>query len=234
VTYIDAILVTHDQSNAFIGHGKEAANLSTMTMPAWVSELEDKPAPMPLLLVQSFVNTLDRDNDTDRLATDDDARAWLTEAGLLEARAAARTSGDGLNLARQVRESIRALIGHGETELSPAELGPLDSLLALAQPPLDITPDGRVRLCAGPADRLADALVILLLIIRDAQTDGSWDRLKLCADPDCRWAFYDRSHSRRGQWCDMASCGNKIKNRNLRARRAQQSASFPAGPKTLH
>ena len=53
--------------------------------------------------------------------------------------------------------------------------------------------------------------------------DGSWGRMKLCGNPDCLWAFYDRSHSRRGAWCEMASCGNKLKNRNLRARRAQAS-----------
>jgi predicted RNA-binding Zn ribbon-like protein len=195
----------------------------TGTLPSWVPDDEDKPAPVPLLLVQSFVNTLDRDRDTDRLASDDDARAWLTEAGLLSESGAARTTGDGLSLARQVRESIRALIGHHAldgAELGAAEIGPLNTLLALAQPPLDVTPDGQVRLCHGPADRLADALVILLLIIRDAQADGTWDRLKLCSNPDCRWAFYDRSHSRRGQWCDMTTCGNRIKNRNLRARRA--------------
>jgi predicted RNA-binding Zn ribbon-like protein len=193
------------------------------TLPSWVPDIEDKPAPMPLLLVQSFVNTLDRDNDTDGLASDDDARAWLTEAELLSAGGAARTSGDGLDLARQVRESIRALIGRGP--LDTAELGPLNALLAVAQLPLDVTPDGQVRLCHGPADRLADALVILLLIIRDAQADGTWDRLKLCSNPDCRWAFYDRSHSRRGQWCDMTTCGNRIKNRNLRARRAHPAAT---------
>jgi predicted RNA-binding Zn ribbon-like protein len=193
------------------------------TLPGWVPDIEEKPAPMPLLLVQSFVNTWDWADDTDRLSSDDDARAWLTAAGLLSASGAARTSGDGLQLARQVRESIRALIGHGPQdteELGAAELGPLNALLALAQPPLDVTPDGQVRLGHGPADRLADALVILLLIVRDAQADGTWDRLKLCSNPDCRWAFYDRSHSRRGQWCDMTTCGNRIKNRNLRARRA--------------
>ena len=31
--------------------------LDVMTMPSWVSGEESKPAPMPLLLVQSFVNT---------------------------------------------------------------------------------------------------------------------------------------------------------------------------------
>ena len=37
-------------------------------------------------------------------------------------------------------------------------------------------------------------------------------------NPDCRWAFYDRSHSGAGAWCDMATCGNRIKNRRLRQR----------------
>jgi predicted RNA-binding Zn ribbon-like protein len=59
-----------------------------------------------------------------------------------------------------------------------------------------------------------------LLIIRDARHGGTWARLKACSNRDCRWAFYDRSHTRRGAWCDMAVCGNLIKVRNLRARRA--------------
>jgi predicted RNA-binding Zn ribbon-like protein len=185
-----------------------------MTLPAWVPEIEDKPAPMPLLLVQSFVNTLDRDNRTDELAEPGPAAAWLAKAGLIP-DAAALTPGD-LELAREARESIRALIGR--EPLTPGQRKPLDTVLAQAQPPLDISADGRVLLCAEPADKLADGLVRLLLIIRDAQADGSWDRLKLCGNPDCRWAFYDRSHSRRGQWCDMTTCGNRIKNRNLRAR----------------
>jgi predicted RNA-binding Zn ribbon-like protein len=190
-----------------------------MTMPSWVPEIEDKPAPMPLLLVQSFVNTLDRDLGTDMLAKDDDARAWLVESGLLTREAADGATASDLDLARQARESIRALIGRDR--LTAEELAPLESVLAVAQPPLDITPDGQILLCAGPADRLVDALVILLIVIRDAKADGTWDRLKLCGNPDCRWAFYDRTHSRRGMWCDMATCGNRIKNRNLRARQRQ-------------
>ena len=90
-----------------------------------------------------------------------------------------------------------------------------------ARPRLEVTPDGQVRLGPEiPAQRLADGLAGLLLTIRDAQADGSWDRMKLCGNPDCLRAFYDRSHSRRGAWCDMASCGNRLKNRNLRARRS--------------
>jgi predicted RNA-binding Zn ribbon-like protein len=52
----------------------------------------------------------------------------------------------------------------------------------------------------------------------------------VCANDECRWAFYDRSHSRRGAWCDMATCGNLIKNRNLRARQGGRTAGRRAGP----
>jgi predicted RNA-binding Zn ribbon-like protein len=106
--------------------------------------------------------------------------------------------------------------------LTEAELRPLEQVTKQAQPRLEVTADGQVRLGAtAPVQRVADGLAGLLLTIRDAQADGSWDRLKLCGNPDCRWAFYDRSHSRRGAWCEMASCGNRLKNRNLRARRAR-------------
>ena len=56
--------------------------LVSMTMPSWVSGEESKPAPMPLLLVQSFVNTWDGDHGSDLLLDPAAAGAWLTEAGL--------------------------------------------------------------------------------------------------------------------------------------------------------
>ena len=207
------------------------ATLNGMTLPSWASHVEDKLAPMPLLLVQAFVDTLDRDLGTDVFAHADEARAWLAGAGL-RVPDPDRPDSDfaaDLQLAREARESIRALIGRntGDEPLTDGELAPLEKVLAQAQPRLDLSADGRVRLGPDPstlpARALADGLMELLLIVRDAQAGGTWDRLKLCGNPDCRWAFYDRSHSRRGAWCDMASCGNRVKNRNLRARRAQLS-----------
>ncbi len=55
----------------------------------------------------------------------------------------------------------------------------------------EVAADAQVRLGPGTALRLADGLAGLLLTIRDAQADDTWDRLKLCGNPDCRWAFYD-------------------------------------------
>lgn len=66
----------------------------------------------------------------------------------------------------------------------------------------------------------------LLVIIRDSQHEGTWRRLKTCQNVDCTWAFYDRSHAGRGAWCDMAVCGNRIKNRNLRARKSNLSTDL--------
>ena len=206
-----------------------AVTLNGMTLPSWASHVEDKLAPMPLLLVQAFVDTVDQDLGTDIFADPDRARAWLADAGLRlpEPQNPGRPEPgftDDLALAREARESIRALVGRntGNEPLAPDDLAPLEKILGQAQPRLAVDADGLVRLGPTlPARALTDGLLGLLLIIRDAQADGSWDRLKLCSNPDCRWAFYDRSHSRRGAWCDMASCGNRLKNRNLRARRAQ-------------
>lgn len=46
-----------------------------------------------------------------------------------------------------------------------------------------------------------------------AQLESRWERLKICASDECRWAFYDSSRNRRGTWCQMEACGNRIKNR---------------------
>jgi predicted RNA-binding Zn ribbon-like protein len=199
-----------------------AASLSGMTLPSWASHLESKLAPPPLLLVQAFVDTLDLDLRTDVLAHSDEARAWLADAGLRQEDQPGFDT--DLRLAREARESLRAMIGRntGGPPLTEAELRPLEQVTSQAAPRLEVIADGRVGLGTGDgAGRLADGLAGLLLAVRDAQADGSWDRLKLCGNPDCRWAFYDGSRSHQGAWCEMASCGNRLKNRNLRARRAQ-------------
>lgn len=211
------------------------ASLIGVTLPSWASHLEHKLASPPLLLVQAFANTLDLELGTDVLAHAGEARAWLADAGLrnpdrLDPGQPDPDLAADLRLAREVRESLRAMIAHNTDgkPLSEAELRPLEVVTTHAQPRLEVTADGQVRLGAtAPAQRVADGLAGLLLTIRDAQASGSWDRLKLCGNQDCRWAFYDRSHSRRGAWCEMASCGNRLKNRNLRARRAHAGSVQP-------
>src|ERR1700722_4519402 len=192
--------------------------LVSMTMPSWVSGEESKPAPMPLLLVQSFVNTWDGDHGSDLLLDPATAGAWLTEAGLWVA--ARRPDPAELHRARAVREGIRALLAanSGGPVPAPGDLEPLRAVADAARPALRVDENGQVGLGVEPADEPDAGLLALLLVIRDAQRDGTWQRLKACGNPDCRWAFYDRSHGQVGAWCDMATCGNRIKNRRLRQR----------------
>jgi predicted RNA-binding Zn ribbon-like protein len=201
-----------------------------MTLPPWVpgDEHDWRPAPEPLLLVQAFVNTRDLDLGTDLLAEAEPGNDWLRLSGLLASGATAGP--DDLRAARDVRACIRALITHngGGPEPADRDLDPLHALTRSSRPRLVIGRAGRVQIEPGPEGRVGDGLVRLLVIIRDAQRDGTWPRLKACGNAECGWAFYDRSHSRRGAWCDMASCGNLIKNRNLRARRSGRAGRVPA------
>lgn len=184
----------------------------------WYGDVEAKPAPDPLRRVQAFINTLDRESGQDRLADPADAADWLTAQRLLDPGAVPSRS--DLDTLVAVREGLRALVIHNTGGSAP-DAGALEPLrrLAAAVPArvrvgeagdLVVAPDG-----AGVSGRLLS----LLLIVNDAQRDGSWAQLKACANEDCRWVFYDRSRNHGGTWCDMASCGNKLKNRDFRARR---------------
>jgi predicted RNA-binding Zn ribbon-like protein len=167
----------------------------------WTGDNEERPAPVPLDRVQSLVNTIDIEIKQDRLADPVDARPWLVDNNLLTP--VADLSAADLQLVRAVREALRAM---------------LRSVADGASARADLGEDGEVRLTAG-GDSVRDRLLALLLIIRDAQRDGSWARLKACANDECRWAFYDRARNHGGTWCDMAACGNRLKNREFRARR---------------
>jgi len=47
---------------------------------------------------------------------------------------------------------------------------------------------------------------------------GETARIKVCQNPECRWAFYDESKNRKRRWCDPAICGNRDKVRRFRSR----------------
>jgi len=193
-----------------------------MTPIQWSGEEESKPAPGPLRRVQAFINTLDRESGQDRLSTEADARTWLLEYDLLAP--GATPAADDLRLLAGVREGLRALVVHNSGGPAPdgtasaALRGITETSVARAF----VDPNGRV-VVVPDGDSVSSRLLSLLLIIRDAQVDGSWTHMKACANEDCRWVFYDRSRNHGGTWCDMATCGNKLKNRDFRARRKRRA-----------
>jgi predicted RNA-binding Zn ribbon-like protein len=186
--------------------------------PSWSVPEETKPAPRPLLLVQAFINTWDAERGTDVFLDPASARDWLTRAGMWSERNSPEPA--ELFLARNVREDLRALLAVNNGGPPPAsdDLRTLQALIQASPLRMEIEPGGQITLGPESDSRLETQLARLLVVIRDAQREGTWMRLKACHNPECRWAFYDRSHSHRGTWCDMAVCGNRIKNRRLRER----------------
>src|SRR5690242_11813040 len=108
-------------------------------LPTWYPGTENKPAPMPLLRVQGFINTLDIEDGTDLLFLPAVARDWLVDAGLLRAGAAEPTASD-LELARAARESIRALAA----DSADASLASLRQVTAAHCARLTVGDDGAV------------------------------------------------------------------------------------------
>jgi predicted RNA-binding Zn ribbon-like protein len=184
----------------------------------WLEDEETKPAPEPLRRVQALINTLDLESGLDRLASAGDAAPWLVANGLLDS-GGTPTDDDLLTLIG-VREGLRALVIQNTDGLQPdpAVTAPLREIAEGQPVRAVIADDGAVRL-VPVGDSVRARLLALLVIVADAQHDGTWAHLKACANDGCLWAFYDRSRNHGGTWCDMATCGNKLKNRDFRARR---------------
>jgi predicted RNA-binding Zn ribbon-like protein len=62
-----------------------------------------------------------------------------------------------------------------------------------------------------PLWKLAQAASDLLV-----STDA--ERIIVCGDPTCRWLFLDLSKNHTRRWCDMKTCGNRMKARRYQAR----------------
>lgn len=183
----------------------------------WLGDAETKPAPEPLARIQALVNTLELPSGADRLADPSAAVPWLRAHGWL-ADGDRPTPGQ-LEHVRRVREALRALLVHntGGPPPQPEHHAELRALTEAATARVKLASDGQIELSAA-GDSVRERLLELLLVMRDAQRDGTWTRLKACANADCRWAFYDRSRNHGGTWCVMSECGNKLKNREFRAR----------------
>jgi hypothetical protein len=175
------------------------------------------PAPAGLALVQDLVNTrpvapygvrdlLGTVADAQRF-TAEVARAWKSHSGA-DGGPGRITSADLVALRRLRRDVERALSGDEHLETGTAarlEIG----RAGVAR----VQPTGR------GARWLAGAVWAEVLL---AQHDGRWERLKVCRNPACPCAFYDRSRNNSRVWHDVRTCGNVA---NLRASRARRKAA---------
>jgi predicted RNA-binding Zn ribbon-like protein len=177
------------------------------------------PAPGSLESVRAFINTMDIENGTDEISSPPALGAWLAEHGLI-ARGR-RVTGQDHVLAVELREALRDLLEANTDDLVPPDATARLDRIAMSVP-LRVVFTGQPRLEPEPAGP-APALGRILANVYDAMSDGSWQRLKVCRNDECRWAFYDSSRNRSSAWCSMAVCGNRMKGRAFRRRQRAEA-----------
>lgn len=170
-----------------------------------------KPAPGPLEIVQAFVNTKDLKHKTDELSNPWELSQWLASRQLLPE--ATHLTKIDRRRALDVREGLRALLAaHAGLKLDAGAVARLAEAVRGARLEISVEADGTIRLDPASAG-LTDAFSVLLARISESQLLGTWPRLKVCANRECRAAFYDTRDV--GKWC-CRLCGDLMRSRAYR------------------
>jgi predicted RNA-binding Zn ribbon-like protein len=179
-----------------------------------------------------FVNTVGyrgrEDGRDERLPDYAALAAWAERVGILEAPEAARARAAALAdparaeavvaEARALREAIARLF-QGRPRADDLDL--VNGFLAQA-PRAGLMRQGAGFGWGTDADPLRAPLWPVLWNAADLMTGAERDRVRCCADPECRWMFLDTARNRPRLWCSMDDCGNRAKARRhyQRAKRA--------------
>lgn len=178
----------------------------------------------PADLLRDFVNTYDVEGDADELASPAELSVWLRERGLIGE--ADRACDEDLATAAQLREGLRLALRHNHDGGPYAIPEGLEA--ALAALPVRVTLTAGTPALEPVASGVAGGLARIAAMIPAAHADGTWPRLKVCAESTCQWAFIDSSKNRSRSWCSMRVCGNRTKTRAYRARRQAEGTPRPS------
>lgn len=154
----------------------------------------------------------------ERLREPADLGRWLLGAGLVAAPPP--VTARELARARALREAIYRL-AHPATRASPApaDIALLNEVAGRPNPRPELQPTARE--AELRADRPVEAA--LSAIARDAidlLCGPGLERVRECAAPDCALLFQDLSRPGRRRWCSMEGCGNRVKTKRYRGKRA--------------
>jgi predicted RNA-binding Zn ribbon-like protein len=188
-----------------------------------------------------FLNTLhpghgrtDEQHQRDEhLASPTDAAMWFLEQELIHPDAGVRIHEDDLARIRRVRSALREVVDavvEGRRP-EPDAVHLVNATLEMRRP-TRIELDGSAlrighRHAETPVD---DALALIAEAIIEELATGRPERLRVCANDRCRWAFFDSSPTGRRRWCDMRSCGNQAKAARYRARLREESKAEGSRP----
>jgi len=185
-----------------------------------------------------FVNTLEyskglpHDDLTDAVV----AVSWLqqhallhreTAAGLVAEVAADPEASTRLLLrVQKTRSALRELLDAAVERRPPSESALREVNRALrANYIYELVPadDGVSLDHRHEGDPISGALARISEAIARELTQDDKERLRVCANDECRWVFRDNSPAGRRKWCDMSSCGNRAKAARHRERQKQKT-----------
>jgi hypothetical protein len=142
--------------------------------------------------------------DHDHLLDPTDARAYLLDHGVAVPPGA--PSADALSRMASLRDLVRREAADRAPGAPAPKRPTVDEVAAaLGDVAFRLGPEGPRPLRTGWTG-FVDGLLPALLELRHADA-----RLRVCANPRCRFAFVDRSRNRSRIWCETAVCGNRIR-----------------------
>jgi predicted RNA-binding Zn ribbon-like protein len=177
-------------------------------------------APGDLELVRDFVNTLDIRKGTENIEDPAGLALWLADHRLVPLLPSLNDK--DLARAKKLREALRAvLLSTTGFPLAPGAVEAFDDAAGPVHLRARADEKGRLDLLPADEEGLGHAIGRLVSIVFAALQDGTWSRLKVCAE--CRWALYDHTKNYSAAWCG-SQCGARVRSRRYRRRRNSSPA----------
>lgn len=191
-----------------------------------------------------FINTLELEKGSwqDHFATAEMALEWLIGHNLLHPDAMraelARIASDAaygqklLAKVLRVRTVMRELVDASVARRPPArgDLAEVNRVLRTHYVTVLVpSADGVTMGHRHEGDPIEGAMARLTESIARYLGEGKIDRLRVCANDGCSWAFFDSSRTGRRKWCDMTTCGNRAKAARHRERRKVAAVAVASG-----
>jgi predicted RNA-binding Zn ribbon-like protein len=198
-----------------------------------------RPSASPLRLWLDFINTEPPAARADALASFDAYVAWLERVSILDEergdslrrRAQLQPAGATAALleARRMRAGLRTLADRGPDgdRLRTVALGELNRVLgrSAGMRRIERLTDGRfIRTFVPTGDAFAGLLLPLVESATESLVRGELGRVRRCANAGCAHVFYDSTRNASRRWCDMGTCGNRVKAARFRKKRATHRA----------
>jgi CGNR zinc finger/Putative stress-induced transcription regulator len=119
-----------------------------------------------------------------------------------------------------LRDQLRAILRNWAQggSLTADETGALDAWISKAplRQRVSLT-SGRPELCLEPIGRdWAWAMARIAVSAAELAGKGAPERLKVCANPDCSWMFYDHTLNRSQRFCSTSPCAAVVRVRRFR------------------